>query len=194
MLIAALKLSLLYWLLGILDTAALGWQALTRPIVVCPLVGILLGDVTTGCILGASLESLFMGISAIGGSIPADATTTSYVATAFVILTGADIESAVAIAMPIGTVLASVTMLPYGLFSPIQGFFTKLLQDNKIKQYEIAVWVFTFISPLINTVILFGCIYFGVDALQLAIASLPAWVMTAWVRSVLWRWPSALRF
>ena len=178
MLIAALKLSLLYWLLGILDTAALGWQALTRPIVVCPLVGILLGDVTTGCILGASLESLFMGISAIGGSIPADATTTSYVATAFVILTGADIESAVAIAMPIGTVLASVTMLPYGLFSPIQGFFTKLLQDNKIKQYEIAVWVFTFISPLINTVILFGCIYFGVDALQLAIASLPAWVMT----------------
>ena len=46
-----------------------------------------------------------MGISAIGGSIPADATTTSYVATAFVILTGADIESAVAIAMPIGTVL-----------------------------------------------------------------------------------------
>ena len=54
----------------------------------------------------------------------------------------------------------------------------KLLQDNKIKQYEIAVWVFTFISPLINTVILFGCIYFGVDALQLAIASLPAWVMT----------------
>ena len=100
MLIAALKLSVLYWLLGILDTAALGWQALTRPIVICPLVGILLGDVTTGCILGASLESLFMGISAIGGSIPADATTTSYVATAFVILTGADIESAVAIAMP----------------------------------------------------------------------------------------------
>ena len=83
MLIAALKLSVLYWLLGILDTAALGWQALTRPIVICPLVGILLGDVTTGCILGASLESLFMGISAIGGSIPADATTTSYVATAF---------------------------------------------------------------------------------------------------------------
>lgn len=66
MLIAALKLSVLYWLLGILDTAALGWQALTRPIVICPLVGILLGDVTTGCILGASLESLFMGISAIG--------------------------------------------------------------------------------------------------------------------------------
>lgn len=40
MLIAALKLSVLYWLLGILDTAALGWQALTRPIVICPLVGI----------------------------------------------------------------------------------------------------------------------------------------------------------
>ena len=178
MLIAALKLSVLYWLLGILDTAALGWQALTRPIVICPLVGILLGDVTTGCILGASLESLFMGISAIGGSIPADATTTSYVATAFVILTGADIESAVAIAMPIGTVLASVTMLPYGLFSPVQGFFTKLLQEDKVRQYEIAVWIFTFISPLLNTVILFGCIYFGVDALQLAIASLPAWVMT----------------
>lgn len=178
MLISAIKISILYWILGVLDTSVLGWQALTRPIVVCPLVGLLLGDVYTGCILGASLESLFMGISAIGGSIPADATTTSYVATAFVILTGADIESAVAIAMPIGTVLASVTMLPYGLFSPIQGYFTKLLQDNKIKKFEISVWVFTFITPLLNTAILFGCIYFGVDALQLAIASLPVWVMT----------------
>ena len=34
----------------------------TRPIVVCPILGLILGDAATGLALGASLELLFMGI------------------------------------------------------------------------------------------------------------------------------------
>lgn len=32
-----------------------------RPIVVCPLLGLILGDLQTGLALGASIEALFMG-------------------------------------------------------------------------------------------------------------------------------------
>ena len=36
-----------------------------RPIVLCPLVGLVLGDLQSGLAIGASLELLFMGQTAI---------------------------------------------------------------------------------------------------------------------------------
>lgn len=94
---AALQICLAYYIIAILDPYIMSWQCLNRPIVVAPLAGLILGDFKTGIIMGASLESIFMGISAIGGSIPADATTSSIIAVAYTILTGADIEAGLAI-------------------------------------------------------------------------------------------------
>lgn len=64
------------------------------------LAGLVLGDFHTGIVMGAALESIFMGISAIGGSIPADATTASIIAVAYTILTGSTAEAGLAIALP----------------------------------------------------------------------------------------------
>ena len=43
-----------------------------RPIVLCPLVGIVLGDLQSGLAIGASLELLFMGSISIGAYVPPD--------------------------------------------------------------------------------------------------------------------------
>ena len=58
---AAIIVSFAYYVLYVLDLDFLSWQCLTRPIVVAPVVGALLGDFKTGIIMGASLESIFMG-------------------------------------------------------------------------------------------------------------------------------------
>jgi len=71
--------TLTYWFFYVMDPYILSWQCLNRPIVVAPILGLLLGDFHTGIIMGASLESIFMGISAIGGSVPADALSASIV-------------------------------------------------------------------------------------------------------------------
>ena len=39
-----------------------------RPIVLCPLVGLVLGDLQSGLAIGASLELLFMGSISIGAT------------------------------------------------------------------------------------------------------------------------------
>ena len=67
---AAIICAVVYAVINWLDPYTLSWQCLNRPIVVAPLVGLLLGDFQTGIIMGASLEAIFMGISAVGGSIP----------------------------------------------------------------------------------------------------------------------------
>ena len=41
-----------------------------RPIVLCPLVGLVLGDLQSGLAIGASLELLFMGSISIGAYVP----------------------------------------------------------------------------------------------------------------------------
>ena len=49
-----------------------GTAMLGRPLVLGMLVGIALGDVSQGVIIGFQLELVFMGMQAIGASIPPD--------------------------------------------------------------------------------------------------------------------------
>jgi mannose/fructose/N-acetylgalactosamine-specific phosphotransferase system component IIC len=175
---AALAVCIAYYIISVLDPTVLSWQCLNRPIVVAPLTGLILGDFRTGIIMGASLESIFMGISAIGGAVPADATTSSIIAVAYTILTGASAEEGLAIAMPIGTVLASFSsVIMAAIGSPLAPHWEKLATTN-IKKYNRETIAWTLIQPLIMTAILFVSVAYGVEGLQAGLAALPSWVMT----------------
>ena len=104
---AAIICAVVYAVINWLDPYTLSWQCLNRPIVVAPLVGLLLGDFQTGIIMGASLEAIFMGISAVGGSIPSDCLSGSIIAVAYAIVVGGDgaMETGLALSLPIGTVM-----------------------------------------------------------------------------------------
>ncbi|WP_279193782.1 PTS mannose/fructose/sorbose/N-acetylgalactosamine transporter subunit IIC [Holdemania massiliensis] len=175
---AALQICLAYYIIVLLDPYSMSWQSLNRPIVVAPLAGLILGDFKTGIIMGASLESIFMGISAIGGSIPADATTSSIIAVAYTILTGADIEAGLAIALPIGTVMASIA----GMFTPIwaslAAYWEKLAAECNPRKFAFQTIGFSCLTPLINVVILFFAVSYGVEGLNAFLAGMPTWVMT----------------
>ena len=53
----------------------LGTTLLSRPLVLGPLVGLVLGDLQQGVIIGASLELIFMGNIKVGAAIPPDVVT-----------------------------------------------------------------------------------------------------------------------
>lgn len=176
---SALQICLAYYIIAILDPTIMSWQCLNRPIVVAPLAGLILGDFHTGIVMGASLESIFMGISAIGGSIPADATTSSIIAVAFTILTGATAEEGLAIALPIGTVMASIASMFTPIWASVSAYWEKLAVECKPNKFLAQNLIFACLStPVVNTVILFLAISFGVEGLNAFLASLPAWVMS----------------
>ena len=79
-----------------------------RPIVLCPLVGIVLGDLQSGLAIGASLELLFMGSISIGAYVPPDETIGGVLACAFAIQLGQSTEAAIALAMPIATLCLAI--------------------------------------------------------------------------------------
>ena len=89
--------------LGIWDSRMFGILMCDRPLVLGPLVGLILGDFTTGIIIGASLELVMMGVVGIGSATPPDTVSGTILATAFAITSGLDVSAAVALALPIAT-------------------------------------------------------------------------------------------
>lgn len=100
---------------------ALGTSLISRPIVTGLLTGIVLGDIQTGVIMGATLELAFIGSFSVGASIPPDVVTGGILGTAFAISAGAGTETALLLGLPIATLTLVLKNIYLGLFIPILG-------------------------------------------------------------------------
>lgn len=81
-----------------------GWYVFGRPLVAGAVVGIILGDLKTGVLMGAAIQALYIGVLAVGGTIPADAAFAGYLGTALAMAAGATSQVATALAVPFGMV------------------------------------------------------------------------------------------
>lgn len=174
---SALILAFVYYIVYLLD-CSMAWDATWRPLFVASLTGLALGDMKTGLIMGASLEAIYMGISAIGGVIPSDPCSASILSVAFVVLTGADLNLALALAVPIGTVMQYVSTLISPIDISLVGLFEKFAREGKDKSYTLLYYASMFIiRPLPKTMVVFLAAALGVENLQTVTNLLPAFVM-----------------
>jgi len=98
---------------------ALGTSLLSRPIVTGLLTGLVLGDVQTGVIMGATLELAFIGSFSVGASIPPDVVTGGVLGVAFAITSGAGTETALLLGLPIATLTLVLKNVYLGMFIPM---------------------------------------------------------------------------
>ena len=148
-----------------------------RPIVVCPLLGLILGDLQTGLALGASIEALFMGSVSIGAYIPPDATSAGVLCTAYVILLGLDTEVAVGLAMPIGTLVLALS----NLFQPITNWLLSFVpkfaaEGSGAKLTGLHFFIALYVAPVYFAVIFFA-VYLGSDAVAWITNTVPEFVL-----------------
>ena len=166
----------LVWILMQGTDRLLGWQTLQRPIVTATVTGFL---IRTGMIMAASLEAIFMGISAIGGSIPSDACASSIIAVAYTILTGADVETGLALAMPIGTLMGSANEMWKPVLAALAPYWEKMAGSGKEKSYRTQVMLCGyFVDRLPQAIIMFAAIAFGVSSLEHVMNNMPAFIMS----------------
>ena len=86
---------------GRLEQGWMGQQMIARPIWLCPLVGLLLGDLQQGIIIGGSLELIWAGVVQVGAT-PTEVVTGSTVACGLAILNHLSVAEAITIAIPVG--------------------------------------------------------------------------------------------
>src|SRR4029077_9016887 len=96
----------------------LGTTLLSRPLVLGPLVGLVLGDPVQGVIIGGTLELIFMGNIKVGAAIPPDVITGGVLGAAFAIQSGKGAAVAHALAIPI-SILAEMVLSGFFVFRSV---------------------------------------------------------------------------
>ena len=141
------------------------------------MVGLILGDVHTGLLVGAQIEMMSLGMMAVGAT-RVDMNMGAIVGCAMVISTGATVETALAIAVPV-TVLDNILLQVNSIFR-LQ--FTHMIDHYVEKsQYNKAKFVHRVCGPLLYAtfwfVPVFIAVYFGNDVINAAINAVPQFIL-----------------
>ena len=153
----------------LLATAGAFWSHnfWTRPITVCPLYGLLLGDLQAGLTLGASLEAIFMGITSIGGTTPSDVFLTSVIVTSFNILAGVPLEDCMILAVGIGIVTAMISqMIRLFITSAAVQIWDNYAAKGNRRAYVLSAIAFQIWLPTVMSTLVFLAVYLGADAVS----------------------------
>lgn len=82
-----------------------------RPLIACTLVGAVLGDITTGVLIGGSLEMIALGWMNIGAAVAPDAALASIISAILVIVGKQPIETGIAMAIPLAAAGQVLTII-----------------------------------------------------------------------------------
>lgn len=173
----ALIVSCTLFLLKFLDNC-FGNQTCSRPILVGSAIGLACGDLKTGVLMGAQLEAIYMGVSAFGGVMAADYTVSTAIGTAMACLTRCDMETALALTVPIGTIINTLKPVKNGIMDTLTPLYQKYEKEGAYKKFYAALWLQTeLIQELFDCLILFFCVYFGTDSVSAVVSALPTFVL-----------------
>ncbi|NBK97581.1 MAG: PTS sugar transporter subunit IIC [Erysipelotrichia bacterium] len=157
----------------------LGTSLIQRPIVIGPLVGLIMGDLIAGITMGATLELAFIGAVSIGAYIPPDMISGTILGIAFAINAGTGAESALALGMPIATIMLALNTI---LGSPIMLFYTHLCDKNaekgEDKKLQFNAIFGGYLSTCITVPIISIAYYFGSDAVTSLLGNIPDFIQT----------------
>ena len=177
LIVQSVIVGVIYLVLGFLEEY-LSFPMCSRPMVVGSVIGFFLGDLKTGVMIGASLELVFMGAVQIGASTPPDSLVGTAVGTAFAIIMHADVEVALALAVPIGILQQMVKYLVY---------FFRATTMHKVEEFAEAgdfgkITRFHFghcaLYAALYGLIAFVSLQFGAGAMQALVEKIPAIIIT----------------
>lgn len=156
MIVQAILLGLIAFI-GKCDLAT-GTNMIQRPIVLGPLVGLVLGDLSAGITIGATLELFFLGSISVGAYIPPNVIVGGVLGTAFAISTGQGTEAAITLAMPIALIAQAVDNV---LFSLVRPLLAQLADRYAAKGNTKAVCVIHMGTGFITCTVLFLLTFLG---------------------------------
>lgn len=133
----------------------------TRPIICGTLVGIILGDAETGIIIGGTLQLVYLGVQGIGAAIPVNSTTATTVTTAIAITTGASMEAALALAIPVSVMGQLGRMAAWTINAPIMHMADKLAEEAEYKKMKRLQLLGSLVFYVTEFIPVFLCIYLG---------------------------------
>ena len=156
----------------------LGTTLLSRPLVLGPLVGLVLGDLHQGIVIGASLELIFMGNIKVGAAIPPDVITGGVLGTAFAILSGKGTGIALALSIPISIIAEMLLSALFVARSGLNKVFMRYAVAGDWRAVQRLHVASGFMKPLLMALVGFLALSLGAGAMKAFLDRIPDWVNT----------------
>lgn len=104
-----------------------------RPIIACPILGLILGDVQTGLVVGGTYELMMVGNMPVGGAQPANAVLGSVVAMIFAVRSNLPVEQALGLAVVFSVMGTYVVTFTFTFMSYIMAVADKHAENANPK-------------------------------------------------------------
>lgn len=148
------------------------------PLFAGTITGLLLGDITTGLIIGASMQLMTLGVATYGGATVPDFLSGSIMGTAYAIMSGQGAEYGVALAVPIGLLLTQLDVLGRMTNLIFQHRADRCAEKGDARGVEVSnilgiiPWTLTRMLPV------FVGLFFGETVVKVISDIIPAWLMS----------------
>ncbi len=145
-----------------------------RPLIACTIIGAILGDITTGIIIGGTLEMIALGWMNIGAAMAPDAALASTISTILVIAGHQSIGAGIAIAMPLAAAGQVLTILCRTITVFFQHKADGFAEDGNLRGIDVCHMGALLIQALrVAVPSLLVAMYVGTGAVQSMLDAIP---------------------
>lgn len=170
-LIQGLLIALWAFIMGLDDLLEFG--LINRPLPAAAVVGIILGDPATGCIVGALAELSFTGLVPMGGASVPNGTTSGVMSAVLAITQGLAPAEAFALSLPFGYLVQYLNVFKNTIFSFFNDVSDRIAEKGEYKKMIYFHFLLLAANGLIYAVVMFLCAYAAQDSIAAIIAIFP---------------------
>lgn len=153
-----------------------------KPLLASVGVGIILNDLPTAIIIGATLELMWLGVNNIGAYVPPDVISGTVVGASIGILSNQDlatsIATAVAVAVPTALLVQQVNMLVMTLNISLVHRADKEAENLNYRGIELLHFTGGMMFFLSRAIPVFIAVYLGANTIDTILALIPAKILT----------------
>ncbi len=135
-----------------------------RPLITGPIVGLIMGDMQTGLIAGATLELAWLGLVPNAGAQPPDVTLGTIAAVAFAVMTGQSAEVAMGVGMPIAVLMQMLVIGFFAVTSFTMGKADEYAEQGNSNGIDYLLLKTIGLRALMYSTVAFITVYFGEPA------------------------------
>lgn len=166
-----------YAVLGIYDALNVKLE-IGKPLMAGCFAGIVMGDITTGLVVGATLQLLILGVGSFGGATIPDYSTAALIATPLAIITGQDMQFAIGLGVPIGLLMTQLD-----IFARFSNVFLmkkaeKAAEAEKYERINLYNHLGMMSWGISRGLPVFLALYFGVDFVTKILEYSPEWLLS----------------
>jgi len=144
------------------------------------IVGLIMGNVPQAMIIAATIQLVYMGVIAPGGTTPAETVVATAVAVPVALVSGMDPAQSIAVAVPIGLLAAYLVSVRFFLNSLITHWVDRLADELNDKGITFAsIILTTIITILLFFPSVFVAVYYGAPLIDAFLKTIPQSILHA---------------